>query len=33
MDKREPLDVPFLVLVIIATVLVVALCVIVFPHR
>jgi hypothetical protein len=33
MDKREPLDVPFLVLVIIATVLVVTLCVIVFPHR
>jgi hypothetical protein len=33
MDKREPLDVPFLVLVIIATVLVVALCVIVFPQR
>jgi hypothetical protein len=33
MDQREPLDVPFLVLVIIATVLVVAFGVIVFPHR
>jgi hypothetical protein len=33
MDKREPLDVPFLVLVIITAVLVITLCVIVFPHR
>jgi hypothetical protein len=33
MDKQEPLDVPFLVFVIIVSVLALALCVAVFPTR
>jgi hypothetical protein len=33
MDQREPLDIPFLVFVIIVTILAVAFGVIVFPHR
>jgi hypothetical protein len=32
MDNREPIDVPFLILVIIVTILVVALGVVLFPH-
>jgi hypothetical protein len=32
MDKRDPLDVPFLVFVIVVTILVVALGVTIFPH-
>ena len=33
MDNREPIDVPFLIFVIIVTILVVALGVVLFPHR
>jgi hypothetical protein len=33
MDNREPIDVPFLVLVIVVTILTVALGVAIFPHR
>jgi hypothetical protein len=32
MDNREPIDVPFLVFVIVVTILVVALGVVLFPH-
>ncbi len=32
MDNREPIDVPFLILVIVTTILVVALGVAIFPH-
>jgi hypothetical protein len=33
MDNRDPIDVPFLVFVIVVTILVVALGVAIFPHR
>ena len=33
MDNHEPIDVPFLIFVIIVTILVVALGVVLFPHR
>jgi hypothetical protein len=33
MDNRGPMDVPFLVFVIVVTILVVALGIVLFPHR
>jgi hypothetical protein len=33
MDDRGPMDVPFLIFVIVVTILVVALGVVIFPHR
>ncbi len=33
MHKQDPIDVPFLIFVIVVTILVVALAVVLFPHR
>jgi hypothetical protein len=33
MDNREPLDVPFLIFVLVVTALIIALGVTIFPHR
>jgi hypothetical protein len=33
MDNRDPIDIPFLVFVIVVTILVFALGVAIFPHR
>jgi hypothetical protein len=33
MDNHGPIDVPFLIFVIVVTILVVALGVVIFPHR
>ena len=33
MHNQEPIDVPFLIFVIVVTILIVALAVVLFPHR